>query len=189
MTISIGIHKLKMASQRKLRDLKGVRGGLYRIGQLQARAAFAADAIADFLRLRIHRNGSRPSITRVFLARNTSRGRHISNREQIEEVCSRFGFDIVDTDDMELDSQIELFSGARYVIGVHGAGLTNIIFRRGGRLSLLELFPADQIPPHYYWLSLMFGFEYSALLGQEGPGPAFEIDPYLLQDKIKALLN
>lgn len=59
-----------MAIQKKFRDLKGIRGALYRLGQLQARTSFAADAIASFLRLRIHQNGSRPSITAVVVGRN-----------------------------------------------------------------------------------------------------------------------
>ena len=59
-----------MASRKKLKDLKGIRGALYRIDQLRARTAFAADAVADFLRLRIHHNGSRPSITAVVVGRN-----------------------------------------------------------------------------------------------------------------------
>ena len=62
--------RLTMASQRKFRDLKGIRGALYRIGQLQARTSFAASGITNFLRLRSHRNGSRPSITAVVVGRN-----------------------------------------------------------------------------------------------------------------------
>ena len=54
-----------MASRKKTRDVKGIRGALYRAGQLPARTSFAADALANFLRLRIHRNGSRPSIAAV----------------------------------------------------------------------------------------------------------------------------
>lgn len=59
-----------MASQTSLRDIKGIRGALYRVEQLQARTAFAAHGIASFLRLRIHRNGSQPSIAAVVVGRN-----------------------------------------------------------------------------------------------------------------------
>ncbi|SRR6266436_943252 len=55
---------------RKLRDIKGVRGLLYRAGEMQTRTAFVADGIASFLRRRMHRNGSRPSITAVAVGRN-----------------------------------------------------------------------------------------------------------------------
>src|SRR5256886_4884695 len=41
-----------MASQKKLRDSKGIKGTLYRLNELRTRTAFAAERIADFLRLR-----------------------------------------------------------------------------------------------------------------------------------------
>ncbi|HVS80694.1 MAG TPA: hypothetical protein VHE60_03080 [Pyrinomonadaceae bacterium] len=59
-----------MASQNKLRDIKGIRGALYRLGELRTRTAFAVDGIVNFLRLLFHRNGSRPSITAVVVGRN-----------------------------------------------------------------------------------------------------------------------
>lgn len=55
---------------RKLRDVKGFRGVFYRAGQLQMRTAFVGGGIANFVRQRLHRNGSRPSITAVVVGRN-----------------------------------------------------------------------------------------------------------------------
>lgn len=59
-----------MASRNRLRDIKGIRGALYRAGQFQLRTSFAANGLTNFLRLRIHRNGSRPSIAAVVVGRN-----------------------------------------------------------------------------------------------------------------------
>jgi hypothetical protein len=59
-----------MANQKGLRDIKGIRGALYRLNELRTRTAFAAERIADFRRLRSQRNGSRPSITAVVVGRN-----------------------------------------------------------------------------------------------------------------------
>jgi hypothetical protein len=52
-----------------LRDVKGIRGALYRFGQLRARATFAAAGLVDLLRLP-KTNGSHPSITAVVVGRN-----------------------------------------------------------------------------------------------------------------------
>jgi hypothetical protein len=54
---------------RKLKDVKGIRGALYRFGELRARASFAAGGLVDLLRLR-KTNRSRPSITAVVVGRN-----------------------------------------------------------------------------------------------------------------------
>lgn len=59
-----------MTSIRDLRQIRGIRGTLYRLGRMQTRTAFVADGIASFLRCRMHRNGSRPVITAVMVGRN-----------------------------------------------------------------------------------------------------------------------
>src|SRR5258706_12441150 len=62
--------KLTMAGLKKLKNVTGIRGALYRLGEVQARTAFTAGAVADFLRLRRHHNNSRPPITAVVVGRN-----------------------------------------------------------------------------------------------------------------------
>lgn len=66
---------------------------------------------------------------RIFLSRGAGRTRGLTNAAEVESVCASFRFEIVDADALELDEQIELFAAARFVVGIHGAGLTNIIFR------------------------------------------------------------
>lgn len=53
-----------------LRDIKGFRGGIYRLEQLEARAAFAARGLMDLLRLRERQNGDRPQVTVTVVGRN-----------------------------------------------------------------------------------------------------------------------
>jgi hypothetical protein len=59
-----------MVSQKKLSDIKGIRGALYRAEQLGARATFAAGGIANFLRRRTQHSSSRPAIAAVVVGRN-----------------------------------------------------------------------------------------------------------------------
>jgi len=102
---------------------------------------------------------------RIFLTRDSSKGRNIENIDKIIEIAKKYDFEIIDTDNISINEQIELFSKCRYLIGLHGAGLTNIIFRRGAPLSMLEIFPPEHIPPHYYWLSLIFNYNYDGIVG------------------------
>lgn len=105
---------------------------------------------------------------RVFLVRNLRRGRFIANFDEVKSVCDEYGFRMIDTEELDLEEQIRLFSQSRYVIGVHGSGLTNIIYRRNGELSLLEVFPPGFIPPHFYWLTTAFRFKYQSMMGVSG---------------------
>jgi hypothetical protein len=54
----------------RLKEIKGVRGVVYRAGQLKTRTAFAARAASDFRALRATQNGQRPAITAVVVGRN-----------------------------------------------------------------------------------------------------------------------
>ncbi len=110
---------------------------------------------------------------RLFLRRSAERGRSLANGIAAEEIAAGFGFEPIDADGMSLREQIALFSGARSVIGVHSAGLTNIMFARGSGMSVLEILPPGQIPigwnaldrprTDFEFLCDSFGFSYEAL--------------------------
>ncbi|SRR6266404_7871429 len=59
-----------MTNQKRLRDLKGIRGALYRLEQLELRASFALSGFSNFVKLRSHANGSKPAIAAVVVGRN-----------------------------------------------------------------------------------------------------------------------
>lgn len=55
----------------RLKEIRGIRGVVYRLGEARRRTAFAARAAAGFVRLRAERNGgARPSVTAVVVGRN-----------------------------------------------------------------------------------------------------------------------
>ena len=159
---------------------------------------------ADFVLDCLGAPGGAPSGNkRVFLGRGPSSRRALGNLREVEDVCRRWRFEVIDTATMSVAEQVALFSQVRYLLAIHGAGLTNIIFRRGAPLSLLELFPtttylgrSGQVyppPPHYFWLSRACGFRYDAIFGESSaPGDfeaAFQIDPATLEMKIKEMLE
>lgn len=86
--------------------------------------------------------------------------------EEIKELVTKFGFEVVDSSQLSLEQQISLFSESSDIIGIHGAGLTNVIFRYGHPLRLLEIFPGKELTPeHYRNLSKKLNFNYSCIEG------------------------
>lgn len=132
---------------------------------------------------------------RLFMTRKSdcNNGRLLENADQISDLCRRYGFKTIDPGALSLDQQIDAFSKCRYLVGIHGAGMTNMIYRRNRDMSIIEIFPPDNIPPHYYWLSRVFGYQYEAVVGDkiEGMnlGSSFSVDPGKLESKIKNLLS
>lgn len=108
---------------------------------------------------------------RLFVVRSPARdtGRGVSNMDAVADLCRRFGLEMVATDDMGLSEQIELFSEARLVVGVHGSALVNIVFRKGSKLNLVEIFPPgtdpEQLRPWCFYEAVSLGHDYDCLLG------------------------
>ena len=126
---------------------------------------------------------------RIFLIRSEKRIRYISNKDQIENIAKKHGFEIIDADNYSFTEQIKLFSETRWLIGIHGAGLTNVIFRQNAPMSVLELFPADYLQPHYFLLSKGVGHTYNCMVGTKSYiDTSFSLDEVLFEKKIKELL-
>lgn len=126
-----------------------------------------------------------PGVQRLYVKRNKSKGRFISNDIEIEQLLLFYNFIIVDAETINLEQQIELFSNAAFVVGVHGAGLTNILYRYPQHCKLLEIFPLNHAPAHYYWLCRELGFAYDAVAGDELMEGGFHLD----KDKLELVLR
>ena len=70
------------------------------------------------------------------LRRGKTRG--VVNEDEVVAFLSTRGWTAVDPESLPLAQQIQLFSGARAVCGVHGAGLTNILWCSSG-CAIIEL--------------------------------------------------
>jgi len=123
--------------------------------------------------------------TKIFLTRNPKTKRSISNWHEIYQMVEQQGFTIVDTDGRSLYQQIELFRNAEQVIAVHGAGVTNLMFRGDAPLQFLEILPADYITPCFYLFACDFGYTYQAFVADGQINNQFYVNTEALVQKIK----
>jgi hypothetical protein len=131
---------------------------------------------------------------RIFVGRRPDRGRNILNMDEVRRTLDRHSFAYVECDDLTVRQQIDLFQHAAYVVGIHGAGLTNIAFRRGRPMKLLEIFSADYSNPCYYWLCTQYGFNYYSLVGSATHLPGsnvgnFEVNIQELESQLLEMLQ
>ena len=130
---------------------------------------------------------------RLFITRSPKRLRFIENNAEIAGICQVLGFEVLDFDELTLSEQIQAVGQARYVVGIHGAGLANILFRGGHPLGLLEIYPpASYFPFHYIMLANQLGYQYDGLIGLPGTQPfsgGFRVDPAELRQRLTALLQ
>jgi hypothetical protein len=127
---------------------------------------------------------------KVYVSRSPARIRFIKNNKEIEDIAGSQGFEIIDCDNLSFSDQVSLFSECSHVIGIHGAGLTNIVWRKNAPLTLLELFPENYVHPGYFWLAKSFDKKYFALTGSDIlPDSSFYIDPLKFREKLAQMLE
>lgn len=140
---------------------------------------------------------------RVFLTRGPHRGRRLSNYEEIEPILLERQFETIDTEGMTLREQAQLFRECRYVIGLHGAGLTNIIYAHDHHLSLLQLRqPGEEhLVTDFALMCYSFGFDHREIFGITEPSlhgrswlgrvdrdSPFRVDPTALRSAVDEML-
>lgn len=122
------------------------------------------DAVVDLLRPKNWVSNER----KFFITRNSENGRTIRNMDEISPILENQGFDIVDCSLLSLEDQAKMFSTASIVVGIHGAGLVNTIFKKGETLKVLEIAPSLEFQPeHYKNICKKFGFEYKIIFGEK----------------------
>ena len=130
---------------------------------------------------------------RLFITRGPGRLRFIENNAELAGICQELGFEVLDFDELTLSEQIRAVGQARYVVGIHGAGLANILFRGGRPMGLLEIYPpATYFPFHYIMLANQLGYQYDGLVGFAGSRPfsgGFRVDPVGFRQRLAALLQ
>jgi capsular polysaccharide biosynthesis protein len=115
----------------------------------------------------------RPDAARkIFIARGprSPNKRVFRNQAELDAMLRRHGVETVDPQAQTLEDQIDLFSRTSLIIAPHGAGMTNIIFRRGAPTRVIELFNPSLMSLHYFLLARAYGYDYHALAnhGVEG---------------------
>ena len=91
--------------------------------------------------------------------------RPLVNEAELEAQLSRLGFAIVLPESLSVLQQAKLFGAAQFVVGAHGAGLTNLVFAPPGA-ALLELFHPQYRKTCYANLAAACGHQYLSLEGE-----------------------
>jgi Glycosyltransferase 61 len=152
------------------------------------------DRILDKLRNRIARptKGSRPR--RFYISRRDGIWRHLVNEAEIMALLLSRGFEILEPGRLSFAAQAEAMAEADVILGLHGAGLANMILCRPGTL-VAEIADAARFPhPAYYALASALGHRYWLIRGEavDDGRPAylrdFRLDPKELNEMLSACL-
>lgn len=65
---------------------------------------------------------------RIYISRRKAARKKVDNETALEDVLIRFKFTIVCAEEFSFFEQVAIFSNARYLVSIHGSGLTNMLF-------------------------------------------------------------
>lgn len=92
------------------------------------------------------------NLRRIFVNRAPHWPRQISNMDEISPLLARYNFKEFVPDGLSLEAQADVFSSASVVIGIMGAGMTNMVFC-GAETPILCLSP-DGWPEPFFGIRL-----------------------------------
>lgn len=112
---------------------------------------------------------------KIYISRQKSNNRKAANEDLLVELLDSYGFKKIYAEDYSLIEQASIMRRTKYLVGVTGAGLTNIMFMKKGGF-VLELIhegfvcPTEAIWPggysdkysgtYYYFMANALGLEY-----------------------------
>jgi capsular polysaccharide biosynthesis protein len=105
--------------------------------------------------------------SRIYVTRRTARMRRVANEDELTPLLERFGIQVIDPGGLSFAKQAALFACAEFIIGPHGAGLTNMVLAPALR-TVVELLPDsfDQGVTSYSALSDVLEIDYHLLFGE-----------------------
>ena len=129
---------------------------------------------------------------RLYISRgdNTNQRVLVNEMRLLDQLASR-GFQSVELSKLSFDEQVDLFSRAEAVIGVHGAGLSNLVFAPSGCL-VIEIAGESYCPTMFEEIAAHRCLKYSRLLGEQvdnGWPEHSKKDIHLGDEQVTALLR
>jgi capsular polysaccharide biosynthesis protein len=97
---------------------------------------------------------------RIYVSRKNSKTRKIVNEDEVIKTMLKYNFTIICNEDYTFFEQVSIFSQAKYLVGIHGAGLTNMLFMQPGS-TVFELIKRKTNPIRHF--NLLFWYIADAL--------------------------
>lgn len=107
---------------------------------------------------------------RIFISREGSEYRQITNRDEVMNAISDRGFEVYQPENLSLAEQIALFRGAETIAGPMGGAFANIIHAKEARL--IEILPPNHVHLTWFEIANAIGVSYDYLIGEPVSGPS-----------------
>jgi capsular polysaccharide biosynthesis protein/glycosyltransferase involved in cell wall biosynthesis len=123
---------------------------------------------------------------RRLLVKRLGQARAIDNFADVEAFLQPLGFETVWLEGASVEEQIDMFQRAEFVIGAHGAGLTNLLFCEPGT-KVIEFMPTAEMRPFFWLISEKLGLRHAMQFCPGVEGAGFQASIRVDMDKLRRL--
>jgi glycosyl transferase family 61 len=102
---------------------------------------------------------------RIYITRRIAARRRLLNEAELEPILLQQGFIIAELENLNFTEQTGLFGEAEIVVGLHGAGLTNMVWAPPG-CRVMEIMHPNHVSAMYYMLAEVLQHRYLSVPGQ-----------------------
>ena len=88
--------------------------------------------------------------SKIYVSRMKASRRKLLNEEEVKSCLEKYGFVSVCFEDYSFEQQVSIMHNCRHLVGLHGAGLANMIFMPEGG-SVLELRKYDKNENYFFY--------------------------------------
>jgi capsular polysaccharide biosynthesis protein len=67
---------------------------------------------------------------KIYISRKAARRKRVHNEDEIIPVLLKYDFTILNNEDYNFSEQVAIYSNAKYLVSIHGSGLTNMLFMK-----------------------------------------------------------
>ena len=92
---------------------------------------------------------------RLYISRQRASCRKVSNEDQVLELVKKHGFQCIICENYSFFEQVAIFNNAKFLVSIHGAGLTNMLFMKKNS-SVMELHKRITNNTDHYSLTLWY---------------------------------
>jgi hypothetical protein len=133
-------------------------------------------------------------LQKIYVSRAKAKARFIRNEAEVIHLLDTFGFKTVHFEDYTLAEQIGMAYHCRYLVGLHGANLANILFMQPHSRVMELRIKGDDKRNFYFSLAAAAQLDYFYLPCDTVPGshdemPDFDVDIALLKTEVERMLT
>lgn len=107
-----------------------------------------------------------PPNKKIYISRQKSRYRKINNELEVQNLLKKYNYEIHSFEDYNFEKQIDIMQKTSSLIGLHGAGLTNMLFMNPNTKVLEIRNQEDKHNNCYFSLASDLDIDYYYLLSQ-----------------------